>query len=354
MSATGLYADAGDENARKANARKADPLFQTHEPIAVTITADFKAIARDYDEEPEERPATFTYKTTSDAPPVSFAVKIRPRGKSRRDKSTCRFPPLRLNFETKALAGSLFHKQDKLKLVTHCTPLGNPARAYQRYLQLEYLTYRMLNEITPDSFRVRPLEVTYVVADAKNKAHTHPAFLIESKERLGKRLALKLSEAAQITPSKLAPSAAAMTELFEFMIGNTDFSILQGPKGDRCCHNSVIYEQGDEVNPSYLPVAYDFDATGFVNPPYAQPAKSFRLSSVRKRLFRGFCRDPVVMNSVRQRFVEAKPRILALIAQHHLLEDSGKQSATGYIEQFYRLLENQSRYEQQIIGKCRD
>ena len=79
-------------------------------------------------------------------------LKVRPRGKSRRER--CSFIPLELNFKRKALAGTVFDGQNKLKLVTHC----GRSMASSGYLASELLVYRLLNYLTDYSFRVRALE----------------------------------------------------------------------------------------------------------------------------------------------------------------------------------------------------
>ena len=48
-------------------------------------------------------------------------------------------PPLWVNFKKSDVKGTLFHKQDKLKLVVHC---GDSIR-YEQALVREYLAYRI-------------------------------------------------------------------------------------------------------------------------------------------------------------------------------------------------------------------
>ena len=38
-----------------------------------------------------------------------------------------------------------------------------------------------------------------------------------------------------------------LINVFQFMIGNTDFSLIRGPADDDCCHNSVPFSS---VGPS--------------------------------------------------------------------------------------------------------
>ena len=89
-------------------------------------------------------------------------LKVKPRGKSRRDDAACKFPPLRLNFPKETPSGTPFSGLDKVKLVTHCGRIGEPSSAYATRVELELLLYRVFNRISATSLRVQPLEVTYV------------------------------------------------------------------------------------------------------------------------------------------------------------------------------------------------
>ena len=77
---------------------------------------------------------------------------------------------------------------------------------------------------------MRPLEITYVDTESRQQAPTHAAFLIEPENVLAKRRGAKAAEVVSIQPADLEPVQANLIEIFEFMIGNTDFSMLQGPK----------------------------------------------------------------------------------------------------------------------------
>lgn len=97
-------------------------------------------------------PAMLAY-TDVAGEPVRIAATIEVRGITR--LRHCEFPPLRLRFEPAAVAGTVFAGQRSLKMVTHCKKGG----IYRRYTVLELLSYRIYQQITPLSFRVRPLEV---------------------------------------------------------------------------------------------------------------------------------------------------------------------------------------------------
>ena len=104
-------------------------------------------------------------------------------GVSRRTGGICTFPPLRLNFDGDAVRGTLMQGQNRLKLVTRCRNGAN----YEQLTVLEYTAYRLYNEITPLSFRVRPARVTYRDTDGRRREDTQFNFLIEDVDDLARR-----------------------------------------------------------------------------------------------------------------------------------------------------------------------
>ncbi len=164
----------------------ADPLFESHELLNVRLEAPLQEMARDRSDEPEERPGLFSY-TEADGTSRQFAIKVQPRGKNRRMREVCQFPPLWLNLKKGDVKGTLFKKQNKLKLVTQCASLSSKSKKVADYLWLEYVAYRIFNQMTDQSFRVRPLAISYM--DTKNQREfEQPGFLIEHKDRLAHRL----------------------------------------------------------------------------------------------------------------------------------------------------------------------
>jgi hypothetical protein len=158
-----------------------DPLFLSDEILQVEIDAPLTTLIEERSNS-DELPGIFRY-IDADGAPAEFEILIRTRGKLRRSKETCHFPPLRLNFKKSAVKGTLFDKQDKLKLVSHCRDI----RPYRQSAIAEYLTYRFLNLLTDSSFRVRLLHIAYTDTVSGETFSNH-GFLIESEERLGKRL----------------------------------------------------------------------------------------------------------------------------------------------------------------------
>ncbi len=103
--------------ASPATAKDVDPLFRSDSILDVEIEAPFDMLAKERPDE-EEAEGKFRY-TAEDGELLEFDIAIRTRGRLRRGKETCTFPPLRLNFKKSQLDGTVFDKQDKLKLVSH-------------------------------------------------------------------------------------------------------------------------------------------------------------------------------------------------------------------------------------------
>jgi hypothetical protein len=322
-----------------------DPLFSSHDVVQIKLTGPFNKISRDKDEEPQLRPGSLSM-TGEDGQEQTFAVQLEPRGKSRRDRAVCTFPPLWVHFDSEEVKGTLFKKQKKLKAVTHCRSPNN----YQDYVILEYLVYRIFNVLNPPvSFNVRLLEVSYDESTNDKKPLVRYGFFIEHKKRVAKRLNTEILEPAdRIHTSTLHPEQTALAELFQFMVSNTDFSFIAPPVDDTCCHNGVLFDAGDGL---VYPVPYDFDRTGLVSPPNGLPDANLGQRSFRDRVFRGFCHDPAVMDAAMARTVEARAEIEALIANQPGLSSKGSKNALKFIGSYYDILENEKRRAKDL--KCR-
>ncbi|MBT8087485.1 MAG: hypothetical protein KJO46_05590 [Gammaproteobacteria bacterium] len=272
-------------------------------------------------------------------------IGIRVRGRFRLQKEICRFPPLRLNFRKSQAKGTLFHKQDKVKLVTHCR---DRSKRYQNSLLREYLAYRILNEITDISFRVRLLRITYVDTDGRRSETTNLGFLVEHKDRLAKRLDLQAIDIVASRPSELQPRHLNLISMFHYLLGNTDFSPVQGSR-EFCCHNHVLIgKEGDLL----YSVPYDFDMSGLVNAPHAGPNPQFKIRSVKQRVYRGRCRNNPHLEETIARYMEKRDAIFALVREQAELSEKEQKSLRRYISAFYDTLASPRDVERLLIKKC--
>ena len=318
-----------------------DPLFLDQEPLQVTISGPLTTLVRERAKDNYLR-GQFSF-TDTDGAQKTLDLRMRTRGNFRHRE--CDYPPILLNFKKSQTRGTLLDGQDKLKLVIHCRKNSR----YEQTVLREYLAYRMLSALTDLSFRVRLLHVSYVNDERDGRSQQRYAFLIEHKKRLAERVGLDSLTLKKTSVSDLRPDQLHLTSVFAFMIGNTDFSPIAGPPGSPCCHNYVFF--GDGEGP-IVPVAYDFDQSGFVDAPYAQPDHRFRIHSVRQRVYRGRCVNNEYLEISLGKFRDARDNLYTLVREQEGLEDSVRRDLVRYMDAFYKIINNPREVERKLIDKC--
>ena len=320
-----------------------DPLFASDEPLAITLTGPFKTLDKNRDKTADYAPGSLSY--LSSEGPVDIETSYRPRGNFRLKKENCSHAQLWLELKKKQTQDTLFANQKKLKLVVQC----RDSKRYRGYLRKEYQAYRMLNTLTDASYRVRWAEVTYRDVDGK-KLRTASGFFIEHKNRLADRLGLATVDAQRISKTELDPEQATMMAMFNYFIGNADFSLITSTEGS-CCHNAKLF-QADENEP-YLPIIYDFDSSGYVDAPYAIAPAKLNLRSVKQRLYRGFCVEPDIFDATLEAFQTHRDSLLGMAAETSFVSKRTSKKAVSYLEDFYDLVDNPDTLDRKIIGVCR-
>ena len=259
------------------------PLFASHAPLQVTIEAPLTTLMRDRPKQ-EYLDGTFSF-TGNDSVERTIDLKIRTRGKYRRQESHCDFAPIRLNFRKKQVVDTVFAGQDKLKLVTHCQ---NYRSKYEQLVLREYLAYRFLNVMTNKSYGVRLLQINYVDTEGA-KPLTKFGFVIEEEDDAVERNGMYSIKSGYLSGNDLDPVQQNLVHVFQYMIGNTEYSLLRAEPDEYCCHNIDMMSATKGV--PFTPLAYDFDFAGIVNAPYAEPNPRYNLRSVRQRLYKGLCKN---------------------------------------------------------------
>jgi len=318
------------------------PLFADDAPIKLTIRGPISAIASTPANSRAAQPAVI------ETGAEKLAIQLSPRGRTRRQKERCTFPPLRVEFPAKPAQTSLFERQKRLKLVTHC----RPAAQHQQYVLLEYSAYRLFGVINPAGLRARLATVDYVETNGKTST-TRVGVFIEDADDAASRSGLK--EAAvgvRVPASQLDPMAAARAALFEYMIGNTDWSMRQGPPGDTCCHNFRLLGATATAQTGLIPVPFDFDSSGLVNAPYAAAAEQLGLRSVRDRHYRGYCAHNAQAVAVAAEFRAKKPELLAALASVPQLEEGRQRGAAAYLESFFRDIATDEDVQKRVLKTC--
>ena len=324
-----------------ATAGDPDPLFSSHEVLEVTLSAPLTTLVRERSTE-DELEGTLTY-AGDDGTPTTLDIKIRARGHSRHE--ICDLPPLWLNVRKSQVKDTLFHKQDKLKLAVHC----EDSERYEQTLLREYMAYRILNLATPVSFQVRLLRITWVDTEQKRKQQVRYAFLMEHKKRLGKRIERKSLKIDETTVAAIDPVHLNLTSIFQFLIGNTDFSPIAKPDYNECCHNYVLFSNDKEL---LVAIPYDFDQSGLVSAPYALPGQQFGIRTVRQRIYRGRCVNNDYVEGSIERFQAVRNNIFALIETQEGLTPKVRKKLASYVQDFYDIADDSRRASRLMLDKC--
>ena len=193
----------------------------------------------------------------------------------------------------------------------------------------EHLTYKLTNLVTPFSFRARLARATYIDAKTKKQVSQHAAVWLEHENDVARRLSGRDVSLPRIEFKDLDKDSTTLMMLLEYFVGNTDYSIW-------ALHNVVIVQ--DKKRTLY-PVAYDFDMSGMVHPPYAIPDPRLRMRAVTDRLYRGPCRTVDELNTVAEQFRSKKADMIAAVDSMKELNGSHKGEMKDYIESFFKTID---------------
>ena len=328
--------DTGPKVAKLPNS----PLFKSVEPLEVTLTANIKQIKKDRSDKAPWRAATLSYSDTN-APNDKRVVPVRVRTRGIWRLKNCDFPPLRLNFVNKDAKGSVFHDLDEPKRVGACKGMAN----YEQYLLQEYQLYRAYRLLTPMSHQTRLLKMTYVDSASAKVEMTKWAFVVEDPAHLAAHFGGKIMNVLGATQEDLDGEQATLAYLYQYMIGNTDFSFGG-------LHNAELLALPTGVN---MPIAYDFDFAGAIDASYATPDTSLRITRVRDRQYRGFCEQNPLVPKVLQLFRDKKPAIYALYSDQigALMAPKVVKETLAYFDAFYATISDPKEIDKRILRECR-
>jgi hypothetical protein len=309
-------------------------LFQEETPIEFTLTGDFNQLNKERTPNNNKMfPATLSV-GGKDIP-----VKIGSRGHLRLNPRTCSFVPIKVEFQKDAIAGTVFEGQTNLKLGTHC----QNEKEFDQFVMKEYLTYKLANLVTPFSFRARLARGTYIDEKSKKQVSQHNAVWLEHENDVARRLSGRDVSLPRIEFKDLDKDSTTMMMLLEYFVGNTDYSIW-------ALHNVVIIQ--DKKRTLY-PVAYDFDMSGMVHPPYAIPDQRLRLRAVTDRLYRGPCRTVDELNTVAEQFRSKKTDMIAAVDSMKELNGSHKGEMKDYIEAFFKTIDKPESLKKNFVDGCK-
>jgi len=327
----------------QAGTAAAADLFASDDTLELVIEAPIRSLVRNRSDKPEYD--AIVRWTAPGGEARSLPARISSRGNARLE--ACDFPPLRLEFERDATAGTLFEGQKRLKMVTRC----NAGRSASGWVLQEYGIYRAYNLLTDASYRVRRLDVTYRDSESSGREQQHPAFFIEATGSLAERLGRVELRPPEVRDPNYEPHELTLDMLFQYLIGNTDFSVRRGPEGEGCCHNGrVIGEPGSQAD--WFVVPYDFDQAGIINTDYALPDRRLGISRVTTRLWRGFCWQNDYIEDTAARFRALEPALREALVPDDI-SSSRQKRAARFIDDFFEVLNDPEELGKRLVAKCR-
>lgn len=241
------------------------------------------------------------------------------RGRFRR--RTCVMPPLKLQFKKDGLRAAGLNSHNDFKLVTHCTD----DEAGQDAVLREQLVYELYNTVAPDaSFRTKLLTVTYVNTVDGSETTSYAILIEDADELKGRMEGKKCKECYALPAGKIAN--AETVALFQYMIGNSDFS-------NRMLRNMKLVSNDDN---SYTAVPYDFDFSGLVNARYATGFPHLKETSPRDRTLIWEYESSPDFAEASDYLLSLKDQLLDQVDNFEELDGGSKREITRYLKGFFR------------------
>ena len=310
-------------------------LFENDKPLEITLSGNIRELTDDRSENPKYYPISVLYKG-EDNNEISIRAEAKTRGHFRKLRGNCVYPPLLIHFtKSDTLNQSVFAKQDKIKLVMPCQ--GDD------YVVREWLVYKLYNLVTPNSFRARLVKV--ILKNSKTGKADAPFYgiLLEEESQAAQRNGL-ISITKKLRPEQTEQGAFLMTAVFEYLIGNTDWSV-------QYMQNIKLFAVDSTVVPTA--VAYDFDHAGLVDAPYALPAEELNMSSTRERRYRGYCTtDMKVFDPVVAFYNQIKKDIYAVYTNCTLIDEKYKKATVKFFDEFYAIINNPAKLKKEFGYPC--
>lgn len=313
-------------------------IFEDQRPMKITLTLDLKKYQRSKFEG-EYMPVHFLYEY-QDTIRIEKTMRIKARGAFRREY--CTFAPFWLNIRKADVTNELLQDVKKMKVVTQC----NGGKTFSEYVLKEFLAYKIYNLLSPISFRVRLIQMTYIDTGRKNKVTENWAFLIEPEEMLAERFEAMAVKNDELSMLYMRPEQMDVAAQFHYLIGNPDFSITGR-------HNMKILGLPGFGTEGYTPVPYDFDYSGLVNASYAVPGENLGITSVRERYYLGPCREDAEFQNAIDHVNKYQDEIMDLPVDFSYLDNKHRNEMIGYLESYFQSAANPDFIKKNLQPTCR-
>jgi len=325
-------------------------LFDENGVLDLSLEVDFDALCRPREvEDCQYWPTKLGYR---DAEGVErkISVEIRIRGGWRSRKAHCKVPPLFVRFLATDTQGTPFAGQDLLPLTTHCKsrgPAGSSAavsKEYQQYVIKEYLGYRLFNILSDMSLRVRLVRIKYSAAEGSFGSATRYAFFSEHFDSLATRHQATRMPERSFDPEKIEPMAFDTVALYQFMIANTDWSVVRE-------RNVVLIHTPDGRQ---FPAPFDLDMSGLVDAEYSGVSLRLKeiISDVNERLYLGHCQPDTDWQTLFTQFQQHKVAMFELLDETPGLTRKTKRRSMSFLKKFFAILDSPKLRQAKIVEAC--
>ena len=309
---------SNENSSDKDNLNEFFGILERAEVLSITLETDIQTLIDNKESEDKHyQPATLSI-FDNGKPTVNMKIEVRPRGVTRR--RLCDFPPVMLK-APKELREELDLKDtDNVKLVSYCK--DDPL--FKDIVLKEYLCYRLFNILTDFSYTVKLAKVSYKDSKSKHETVEKMGFMIEPTDVMAARLGCEV--VGEEVPVKTIHRDHYKTfVVFQYMIGNTDWN-------RKLRHNIRFIKCDKDKGP--LPIPYDFDYSGLVNAPYAEPHSMMPIKTVTERLFMWTNKDKD-FSATYKLFLSKKDAFYAESRNFPHLDQRVKEEVIAYLDSFY-------------------
>lgn len=314
---TGMFFFRGYANHSEAT-RSIFDLMHYQEVLEITLETDL-ALLREERTNLEYQKAELTFKDAHGQEQL-WDMKVRIRGNFRR-KFCSDIPPLKLKFKKDDLEAKRLADFNDMKLVTYC--LDDKVEAKELILK-EYLSYKFLNELTPMSYRVQLVKITYIDSSTGDKTRQW-GIILEDTAQLKDRLGVKDCENCyNMSAGYFDQDQVQIVSFFQYLIGNSDWDLQH-------LRNIKLFVKDNKV----YPVPYDFDFSGMVNAPYAIPNMEYQLDSIQQRIYLGFTEHVSEIGKYKELFLHKRDTFLEFTRQFKIMSLQSRDEVMVYLKSFY-------------------
>jgi hypothetical protein len=315
-------------------ASNVDTLFTSDEIIYMELRSDFSKIQEERTQNPEYHNGELIYYTSGNES-IKVSVRVMARGNFRLNPENCKFPPLFLDFDKDEVGNTIFRSQNRLKLVTPCQ--------FEEDVIDEYTVYKMYNQVTDISLKVRLVKILFFDTDLNKKIFTRHSFFIEDKEHAAERN-IAVAKDRVLTPFDLNKDNFQKLAVFQYLIGNKDWFITSRK-------NIVVFQPRDTTIGLYA-VPYDFDFSGFVNAEYSKPRGVPEDLLVERREYKGLCYTEAEFNEIFEFYKGLRPVFESIISNQKLISRYNRIQIIRYMDIFYSILEDKELIKRAFLDVC--